>query len=50
MLEVQELAILGALSSCVAGDVLVCCCSVVGHFSPQTDDATTVKTGDVVKM
>lgn len=25
-------------------------CSVVGHFSPLNDDATTLKNGDVVKM
>jgi methionine aminopeptidase len=25
-------------------------CSVVGHFSPMSDDSTTLKTGDLVKM
>lgn len=33
-----------AFPTCVSAN------SIVGHFSPQTDDATTLKTGDVVKI
>ena len=27
-----------------------CLCSIVGHFSPVSDDTSTIKAGDVVKM